>query len=206
MALNDTLNIDDSITNYSKTSVSSLPTSAFPLDARSYFETKADALEAAKSAVPQGSTEGIYYIGMPIVVMESADPDGMAQSGMSLYIIGEPVKVNGNIQGNLSLVMTLPDFLNIGIKTFLNRTSIKAGSNINITVDDANNTVTINSTSSGGGTVLEGVQSVTAEAGSGIVANTDGSKNVTLSLETDDIVYILDSGSAQDILTAQEEL
>lgn len=39
------------------------PTSAFPLDARSYFETLFDAEAAAASAKEVGSTDSVYYYG-----------------------------------------------------------------------------------------------------------------------------------------------
>ena len=53
-------------------SVSFNPTSAFPLDARSYFESKADAEEAAKIAVPAGSADSVYYYGQTLVVVENS--------------------------------------------------------------------------------------------------------------------------------------
>ena len=67
--------------NFSKMnfSVSFNPTSAFPLDARSYFESYDLALAAAAKAVEAGSTEGTLYFGQTIAVVEN----GAAQ----LYII-----------------------------------------------------------------------------------------------------------------------
>lgn len=47
------------------------PTSAFPLDARSYFESYAAAQDAASKAVEVGSTEGIYYYGQTLAVVEN---------------------------------------------------------------------------------------------------------------------------------------
>lgn len=47
------------------------PTSAFPIDARSYFESYADAVNAAASAKPAGSTESVYYYGQTLVVVEA---------------------------------------------------------------------------------------------------------------------------------------
>ena len=47
------------------------PTSAFPLDARYYFETLAAAQAAAQDAVEVGSSEGTYYYGENVVVVES---------------------------------------------------------------------------------------------------------------------------------------
>ena len=56
-------------------SVAFNPTSAFPLDARSYFTSYAEALAAAESAEPAGSTNTAYYIGQKLLVVteESAD-------------------------------------------------------------------------------------------------------------------------------------
>lgn len=67
--------------NFSKMnfSVSFNPTSAFPLDARSYFESYNLALAAAAKAVEAGSAEGTLYFGQTIAVVEN----GAAQ----LYII-----------------------------------------------------------------------------------------------------------------------
>ena len=52
-------------------SVSFNPTSAFPLDARSYFESYAEAEEAARMAVAAGSAESVYYYGQTLVVVEN---------------------------------------------------------------------------------------------------------------------------------------
>lgn len=55
------------------------PTTAFPLDARSYFESYAAAEAAAKLAQEAGSTESVYYYGETLVVVEN--------SKASFYII-----------------------------------------------------------------------------------------------------------------------
>lgn len=47
------------------------PTSAFPLDARSYFESYDAAVAAALAAVEAGSTDGTYYFGQTVVVVEN---------------------------------------------------------------------------------------------------------------------------------------
>ena len=51
--------------NFSKMnfSVSFNPTAAFPLDARSYFESYNAAVAAAANAVEAGSAEGVLYFG-----------------------------------------------------------------------------------------------------------------------------------------------
>lgn len=52
-------------------SVSFNPTSAFPLDARSYFSSLVEAQAAAAGAVEVGSADNTYFIGQSIVVVES---------------------------------------------------------------------------------------------------------------------------------------
>lgn len=79
-------------------SVAFNPTTAFPLDARSYFESYDEALAAARLAQEAGSTETVYYYGETLVVVEN----GVA----SFYIIqpdntltpvtGESITVNEN--------------------------------------------------------------------------------------------------------------
>ena len=54
-------------------SVSFNPTSGFPLDARYYFDTLAAAQEAAAAAVEVGSSDGTYFYGMNLVVVESGE-------------------------------------------------------------------------------------------------------------------------------------
>jgi hypothetical protein len=52
-------------------SVAFNPTSAFPLDARSYFESYDLALAAAQTAEAAGSTNTQYYFGQTVVVVEN---------------------------------------------------------------------------------------------------------------------------------------
>ena len=73
-------------------SVSFNPTSAFPLDARYYFDSLTAAQAAATAAVEVGSSNGTYYFGETVAVVEG----GTA----TLYIIQpdgtlEPVKGEG---------------------------------------------------------------------------------------------------------------
>lgn len=51
--------------------VSFAPGTAFPLDARSYFDSKAAAEAAAKTAEEVGSSNTVYYYGMSLVVVEN---------------------------------------------------------------------------------------------------------------------------------------
>ena len=52
-------------------SVSFNPTSGFPLDARYYFDSLDAATTAAQGAVEVGSSDGTYFYGMNLVVVES---------------------------------------------------------------------------------------------------------------------------------------
>lgn len=92
-------------------SVSFNPTSAFPLDARSYFESYSDAVAAAAEAGPAGNADSVYYYGQTLVVVEN--------NKASFYIIqtdntldslegATEIAVNKNLfeydsNGNLSL-------------------------------------------------------------------------------------------------------
>ena len=62
-------------------SVSFSPTTAFPLDARYYFESQASAEDAAKTADFAGSTSTTYYFGQQVVVVDKAN------KSVKLYII-----------------------------------------------------------------------------------------------------------------------
>lgn len=94
-------------------SVSFNPTSAFPLDARSYFESYADALAAAKTAVAAGSSDSTYYFGQTVVVVENKfatfyiiQPDGSLQqiaAGDDVRITIDPSLFEYNEDGALTL-------------------------------------------------------------------------------------------------------
>lgn len=90
-------------------SVSFNPTSAFPIDARCYFESYAAAEAAAAKAEAAGSTNTVYYYGQNVVVVEDnvasfyiIQPDG------TLGEVGGKVTINTSLfeydeDGNLSL-------------------------------------------------------------------------------------------------------
>jgi hypothetical protein len=74
------------------------PTSAFPLDARSYFESYELAAAAAQTAEEAGSTNTQYYFGQQIVVVENnianfyiIQPDG------TLSEVGGKVEIDTNV-------------------------------------------------------------------------------------------------------------
>lgn len=71
-------------------SVSFNPTAAFPLDARSYFESYNEAVAAAAQAQPAGSSESVYYHGQTLVVVEN--------NKASFYII-QPNNTLSGIEG-----------------------------------------------------------------------------------------------------------
>ena len=82
--------------NFSKMnfSVSINPLSAFPLDARSYFESYDAAVIAAQKAVEAGSTEGVHYFGQTICVVEN--------NVASMYII-QPDGTLGEVGGKIEI-------------------------------------------------------------------------------------------------------
>ena len=76
------------------------PTSAFPLDARCYFENLESAQEAAATAEAAGSSNTVYYFGATLAVLEN--------NVATLYIIqpkaegvgGELVEVGSKTLGD----------------------------------------------------------------------------------------------------------
>lgn len=86
-------------------SVSFNPTSAFPLDSRSIFNSFEEAEAAAKNAVEVGSSNGTYYFGELIVVVESNTAKlYVIQPDKSLKeISGQGTSSNYNIGNGLKL-------------------------------------------------------------------------------------------------------
>lgn len=91
------------------------PTSAFPLDARSYFESYEAAVAAAQTAVWAGSAESVYYYGQTLVVVENSkasfyiiQPDrtlsAVAGSNGDTSISVNPDLFEYDESGNLSLI------------------------------------------------------------------------------------------------------
>jgi hypothetical protein len=78
-------------------SISFNPTSAFPLDARSYFESLEAAQLAAASAEEAGSFKSLYYYGQTIVVVENNVASlYVIQPNKTLTLLGHTL-INGNI-------------------------------------------------------------------------------------------------------------
>lgn len=90
-------------------SVSFNPTSAFPLDARSYFETLTAAQAAAATAGEAGSSTTTYYYGQTLVVVESGvatlyviQPDKtLKAAGSAVLGDGKSISI---VDGTVSLV------------------------------------------------------------------------------------------------------
>lgn len=78
------------------------PTSAFPLDARCYFESLASAKAAAATAEPVGSSNTVYHYGMTLTVYENGE--------ISQWII----MPNGTLsQVSLSVTLSLDEYFEL---------------------------------------------------------------------------------------------
>jgi hypothetical protein len=113
------------------------PTSAFPLDKRSYFESYNLASAAAQSAKEAGSSESVYYYGQTITVFENnkaktyiIQPNGILKEIANTDVI--PTKVSQ--LENDSKYVTLPehssdlDDVNVELQDIQNRLDNKADS------------------------------------------------------------------------------
>ena len=94
-------------------SVAFNPISAFPLDARSYFESYAEALAAAQIASVVGDTNTQYYFGETIAVVENGAAQlYIIQPDKTLKEVGSKIIVDENVfdlddEGKLNLVVSL---------------------------------------------------------------------------------------------------
>ena len=90
--------------------VSFSPLTAFPIDARYYFESLASANLAAQSAVEVGSSDGKYFFGENIVVVENGEAKMyIIQPDKSLKEVGGNILINEKVflkdaNGKLDLV------------------------------------------------------------------------------------------------------
>lgn len=71
--------------------VSFKPLTAFPLDARYYFDSKTAADAAAAAAVEVGSSDGTYFIGQTVVVNDNKNA--------TLYVIQPDKKLRALAAG-----------------------------------------------------------------------------------------------------------
>lgn len=121
-------------------------TSAFPLEANSYFETYAAAEAAAAGAVEVGSADSAYYIGQLIIVKDTTVGVGLYQinAGKTLTKFGQAssadelaVKVSALetrcdvIEGKLILATADKDGL-MSKEDFAKLTGIAAGAQVNV--------------------------------------------------------------------------
>lgn len=100
------------INNKLNFAVSFNPITAFPLDARSIFGSKTEAEAAAATAENAGSTNTVYYYGMPLVVFEN-DVATMytIQGNKTLKEVGSaPVPDNATIELTSGGALQLKDF------------------------------------------------------------------------------------------------
>lgn len=75
--------------------VSFAPQTAFPLDARYYFDSYATAAVAAQSAVEVGSSDGTYFVGENIAVVEGSEAKMyIIQPDKSLKEVGAAIKID----------------------------------------------------------------------------------------------------------------
>ena len=83
------------------------PTSAFPLDARSYFESYSAALAAAAQAEAVGSTNTVYHYGQKLLVYEGG--------ACTWYTIqpGGTLKAEGSGEGGGSVSFDIDETLKI---------------------------------------------------------------------------------------------
>ena len=121
-------------------------TSAFPLDANSYFENYNDAVTAAASAVEVGSADSAYYIGQLLIVKDTTEGVGLYQinAGKTLTKFGQASSADelagkisalearcSVIEGKLILATTEKDgFLSKEDKAKLD--GIAAGAQVNV--------------------------------------------------------------------------
>ena len=123
------------------------PTSAFPLDARCYFENLNEAITAAESAEAAGSSNTVYYFGQTLVVVDFEKNDADlylivkdSETGKgSLKAVGQKELTEADLTAMLKAVLTdasgnalLDDNGKIQLKT-INGESIIGSGNITIT-------------------------------------------------------------------------
>ena len=95
--------------------ISLKPTSAFPLDARCYFESYDDALAAAETAEEAGSTNTIYYFGQKLLVVENGTATWYTiQPDNTLLIEGSGNSDDGNSGGSGDMLKSVYDTNNNG--------------------------------------------------------------------------------------------
>lgn len=102
----------EGISNILNFAVAFNPTTAFPLDARQMFGSKTAAEAAAATAENAGSSNTVYYFGMPLVVFENdAATMYLIQGDKTLKEVGSaPIPDNATIELGTNGELQLKDF------------------------------------------------------------------------------------------------
>ena len=121
-------------------------TSAFPLEANSYFEDYNEAVSAAATAVPVGSSDSAFYIGQLLIVKDAEVGVGLYQinAGKTLTKFGQASSADelaekisaletrcATIEGKLILATAEKDGL-MSKEDFAKLTGIAAGAQVNV--------------------------------------------------------------------------
>lgn len=141
---------------YGNTSQTPIPTAAFPLDGRTYFESFEQAQSAALLAEQQGSKNTIFYFGMKLVVFEN---DIVTE----YVIIKDPETGKGVLKEMKSAVdIVLPTAYELPVASATQLGGIKVGANLTMEPDG---TLSATSSSSGGSSTWDDVTTLIIDGG-----------------------------------------
>lgn len=141
---------------YGNTSQTPIPTAAFPLDGRTYFESFEQAQSAALLAEQQGSKNTIFYFGMKLVVFEN---DIVTE----YVIIKDPETGKGVLKEMKSAVdIVLPTAYELPVASATQLGGIKVGANLTMEPDG---TLSAISSSSGGSSTWDDVTTLIIDGG-----------------------------------------
>lgn len=141
---------------YGNTSQTPMPTAAFPLDGRTYFESFEQAQSAALLAEQQGSKNTIFYFGMKLVVFEN---DIVTE----YVIIKDPKTGKGVLKEMKSAVdIVLPTAYELPVASATQLGGIKVGANLTMEPDG---TLSAVSSSSGGSSTWDDVTTLIIDGG-----------------------------------------
>lgn len=141
---------------YGNTSQTPIPTAAFPLDGRTYFESFEQAQSAALLAEQQGSKNTIFYFGMKLVVFEN---DIVTE----YVIIKDPETGKGVLKEMKSAVdIVLPTAYELPVASATQLGGIKVGANLTMEPDG---TLSAVSSSSGGSSTWDDVTTLIIDGG-----------------------------------------
>lgn len=141
---------------YGNTSQTPIPTSAFPMDGRTYFESLEQAQAAALLAEQQGSKNTIFYFGMTLVVFEN---DVVKE----YLIVKDATTGKGALQEkNVATDIPAPNPYVLPIATTTKLGGIKVGANLTMAPDG---TLSAISSSSGGSSTWDDVTTLIIDGG-----------------------------------------